>query len=349
MPNTPDYCRSIVHSAARTVEERDLLAAIVDSPLDEMARKNYWEWLRLNGDKLETQARIFSDVVSEIRDCDDADPPEFWFWRRKSGFPKAWMNMVGVPLIEAVTENRATWELRDLVFKYANPRLGITAEAVGVDNLPLHGSRFGGRAALPDDVAWPECKLGPLAFIAQIALSEISTTQVARFLPPDGWLSFFAFNEHIGGNGGNYDGHDLQVLYTPSSKHISVRESPEKTEFRDLLPCRLIFTETWDLPDGDVVICSEDQERIDRTWSAHSVDLGKIRGGFGVFDGHLLGDLRHYRTNGVARSPTDRNLLCLASTCGPGWNWCDGDHLSVYIENDDLISWRFHKIGAYAG
>lgn len=345
MTNTPEYCRSIVRSAARNLEERDLLAAIVDSPFDDTARTKYSEWLRFHGDKLETQAHIFSEVVAEIRDCDDADPPEFWFWRRKRGFPEAWMNMIGVPLIEAVTNDRATWELRDLVFKYANPRLGITAEAVGVDRLPLHGSRFGGRAALPHDTDWPECKLGPLAFIGQIALSEISTTQAARFLPPDGWLSFFAFNGHIGGN---YDQHDFQVLYTPGSEHISFRESPEKKEFSDLLPCRLIFTETWDLPDGDVVIGSEDRARINRSWSQHKVDLGSIRKGFGVFDGHLLGDLRHYTTDGVARSPTDRNLICLASTCSPGWNWCDGDHLSVYIENDDLSARRFQKAAAYA-
>lgn len=344
MTDTPEYCRSIVRSAARTIEERDLLGAIVDSPLDHVARSTYLQWLRDNDDEIESLAHVFSEAVTEIRDCTEDEPPEFWFWDKKRGYPEAWLNMLGVPLFEAITQNKFAWELRELMFKYANPRLGITAEAVGIDKLPLDGSRFGGCATLPDNVDWPACKNGPLTFIAQIALSEIQLTQVARFLPPDGWLSFFAFNEHVGGN---YDDRDFRVIYTPGSESLSFRAPPEDKEFGEQ-SCRLIFLEAWDLPSGDVVLSEEERERLYDSWADNDVDFGTFRDAFGIFDGHLLGDLRHSSTDCVARSPTDRNLICIATAPSPGWNWCDGGHLSIFIENDDLIAHRFEKSGGYA-
>lgn len=345
MTTTPDYCRSIVRSSARTIEERDLLGAIVDAPLDPTPRANYLEWLRERGDKLESLVEVLSHAVAEICDASSDKPPEFWFWRLKSGYPEAWLNMLGVPLFEMVARNAHSWALRDLVFKYANPRLGITAEAVGIDQLPVDGSRFGGRAALPAGTEWPTCTKGPLTFIAQIALSEIQTTQVARFLPSDGWLSFFALNEHVGGN---YDDCDFRVVYTPGSEVLAFRDPPMAPEFGQYQSCRLIFMESWDLPEGDVVISEEDQQRLSRSWSDHGVDFATLRNSLGTFDGHLLGDLRHSSTDHVARSPTDRNLICFSSIASPGWNWCDGGDLSIFIEHDDLMALRFGNAGGYA-
>lgn len=341
----PDYCCSIVRSASRSIEERDLLGAIVDAPLEESPRLKYMEWLSERGDSLATIVYTLSDAVGEIRDPSQASPPEFWFWRSKRGYSQSWLNMLGVPLLELVTRDQVCWTLHDLIFKYANPRLGITAEAVGIDSLPVDGSRFGGRAALPENIDWPMCEKGPLTFVAQISLLEIQTTQVARFLPKNGWLSFFALNENVGGN---YDKGDFRVIYVPGDQTIAFRTPPMEQDFGYCQACRLVFNETWDLPDGDVVISEPDQKRLNNCWKQHRFDFGKLRESFGIYDGHLLGDLRHMSTNGVARSPSDRNLICLSSMPSPGWNWCDGGHLSIFIENEDLKRLRFDKSGGYA-
>ncbi len=67
----------------------------------------------------------------------------------------------------------AVWQSRR-----ASIRLVRGACAIGESG---RGSRLGGRPNLPDEIKWPMAKAGPMAFVAQIELADLT-----RFLDPSG-------------------------------------------------------------------------------------------------------------------------------------------------------------------
>lgn len=73
----------------------------------------------------------------------------------------------------------------------ARPTVTVRRTKAGPGELSPGGSRIGGLPDLPPGVAWPSWRDQPLAFLAQIDLSELSELPVARVLPDSGLLSFF--------------------------------------------------------------------------------------------------------------------------------------------------------------
>ncbi len=72
-------------------------------------------------------------------------------------------------------------------------RLGIQLMVKATKSAPKGVlSRFGGSPDLPASVAWPEHGRKPLAFVAQILLSDVAALDVEGVLPKKGLLSFFA-------------------------------------------------------------------------------------------------------------------------------------------------------------
>jgi hypothetical protein len=63
----------------------------------------------------------------------------------------------------------------------------IATNRVGLEDLKIGQSRFGGVPDLPPHTEWPTRDDRPLAFLAQINLTEIA----AAALPGTGWLLFF--------------------------------------------------------------------------------------------------------------------------------------------------------------
>jgi uncharacterized protein YwqG len=325
------------------MEERELLAPIVDNPTDVEARANYNAWLEQRGDRRLSFARGMAAFVEELNSADRCP----LLFVEPSGYARAWTNMLGYPLFTAIRAKENLWPLRDILFRYARPTLRITPESLGLDRSPIQSSRFGGRASLPADMPWPTCKAGSLRFLGQIALAEIACTQVARELPASGWLSFFARDEwgHVGISD---DDQETQVIHIPAHQQLVWRDTPNDVldGAGDTAPCRLIFTESWDFPDdSDFVVSEKDQERLKagENWVNREI-FGSEHG----YSCHLLGYARHYRTSDPSPSADWRNLLCLSSVDAAGWNWCDGEHLAIFIPKAGLQQQRFERIFGYA-
>lgn len=347
MPNTDDRDFNRVDSAAGSLEERELLAPIVDNPGDLDARRAYHQWLKTAKDR---RGGFSSAMLSHVKEFSKSTQHSHYVSAPTSGFAEAWTNMLGFPLFRGIANHAGLWEVRDLVLRYARPRLSITPELLPTGKPPIRASRLGGRASLPADQPWPEYAEGPLDFLGQIALREIRNTQVARFLPDSGWLAIFADANGVYGTKG-----DTQVIYIREDQELAWRKNPdEDKEANAGPPCRLIFTESWDLPpdDGDLVVSEDDQQRL-KAMKEASPENGALEMITALHPGmhqtcHLLGYARHYRTSDPSPGPEWQNLLCLGSVDALGWSWCDGEHLAIFIRNDHLQAHDFSQVSGYA-
>jgi uncharacterized protein YwqG len=311
---------------------------------DIKARSEYDRWLEERRDWRYFFTQRLTSAVEQI--CHHA--------KRAWGFPffpklesPAWINILGYRLFHDIQLFPEFWDLRDIFWRYATPMLDIDSESVEIDRVAITSSRFGGPASLPADAPWPTCSQGPLSFVAQIALEEIQITQAATSLPTNGWLSFFALNDRVGGN---REDQDARVLYFPGDAKLDWRESPKDIDITHSLghPCRLRFTESWDLPDEeDFVITEQDRERLEQIKRDH--DLDDVRKDWNN-GSHLLGYSRHNNTSDPSPASDWRNLLCLSSYSNPnlGWNWCDGERLCYFIKETDLRALRFDRVFGYA-
>jgi uncharacterized protein YwqG len=244
--------------------------------------------------------------------------------------------------------------MRELVLRYAKPRLSITPQVLPTGEPPLHASRFGGLASLPAEMPWPEYSQGPLAFIGQISLREICHTQAGRYLPNSGWLLIFADSFGVYGEEG-----DTQVIYVPEDCELAWREPPRHVregfgESESSPPCRLIFTECWDLPpdDSDLMVSEADQQRLkdikEASAATEDFEMMTVLHSGMQQTCHLLGYARHYRTSDPSPGAEWQNLLCVGSVDSLGWNWCDGEHLAIFIHKDHLRSHDFSQVTGYA-
>jgi uncharacterized protein YwqG len=74
----------------------------------------------------------------------------------------------------------------------ADARQAIAIERTDIDNeAPRLSSKFGGSPDLPPSMPWPTFQGRPLAFLAQINLSEVPRPESEPALPSKGLLSFF--------------------------------------------------------------------------------------------------------------------------------------------------------------
>src|SRR5262249_21894728 len=97
-------------------------------------------------------------------------------------------------------------------------------------------------------------KEGPLGFLGQIALSDLTDTQVAHSLPREGLLSFFAFQSFESGHQpGAFPeiAGDTCILHTRESETLKRRQPTDgHDEGNAILPaCQRTMREGWDLPD----------------------------------------------------------------------------------------------------
>jgi uncharacterized protein YwqG len=337
---------TVVHSAACSLEERELIAAIVDNLTDLEARNRYEAWLTERNDPRASLASSLTRATEAVLLKDGGNQNPFLQdpFLRGEGYSESWCALLGLPFVQCVTLHEEFRKAREIALRHARITLDIRSEAVAAESLTLLQSRFGGRAALPKDVPWPECDEGPLSFLGQISLKEIELTQAARLLPAGGWLSFFALGDRVGAGAEGLK--DCQVFYAGPEAKVEYRDPPAGTEL-STDPCRLIFTEGFDLPDGqDFVVSEEDQSALKEIneW----FDFDEYRNPWRKGDHHLFGYARHYRTSDPSPGANWVNLLCLGSSYGTGWNWCDGEHLAIFIEDVDLKQGRFDRVFGYA-
>jgi uncharacterized protein (TIGR02996 family) len=329
--------RSSLEAAATLPGEYEVLSQVVADLRDDAPKLRYADWLEERGDRRAKFVRKFAAAVRSLG-------PTTRLPAARS-FRRAWTNMLGVPLVEGLVEFGLV-DVKDLVFGLARPIVTIAAKRVREDRNGTGSSKFGGHPDLPAGVPWPACEKGPLGFLGQIALRDLENSQVARELPPDGLLSFFAYQED-GYQPGVVDEvpGDTRVLYTPASRPLERQLPPPDldVEFNGIFPtCRLAFCESWDLPAADATALPELQEE------ARSEGLFELRARCHPFGHHLMGYSVHSRTTDPSPGPDWRHLLCLDSDERLGWNWCDGEHLAVFVREEDLRTGTFARVYGYA-
>jgi uncharacterized protein (TIGR02996 family) len=335
----------VIEAAAKLPGEYNFLAAIVAAPWDEGFRLVYADWLEEQGDPRSDFVRKLVTATRSLRK--GTKLPD------SRALPQAWTNMLGVPLLEGIVELDLV-ALKDAVLRLARPIVTITTEPVKEDLLEVSGSKFGGHPDLPRDTPWPTCDQGPLGFLGQIAIRDVKNTQVARSLPEDGLLSFFAYQSFkTGYQPGVVEAveNDTCVLITGASASRERRQPPEDLdEGNAILPsCQLAFTETWDLPDikdNLPAFLEADLEKLNQGKRADAVhDLRRKCHPFGH---HLMGYSVHFRTSDPSPGPEWPHLLCLDSDNNLGWSWCDGEHLAVFVHEEDLANGTFLRVYGYA-
>jgi uncharacterized protein YwqG len=261
--------------------------------------------------------------------------------------------MLGVPLYEGIIAHDLI-NVKNSVLRVARPIITMTTEPVD-SPIGIGGSKFGGLPDLPENVAWPTCEPGPLGFLGQVALAELQYTQAASTLPKDGLLSIFAYQDfNTGYQPGVYPDIPgaMSILYTPGAAALKSRTPPDglNHEANGVLPtCRLALCESYDLPaTKDIVPAALARDLAhfdegDRSWNLH-----EVRGKCHSFGHHLMGYSVHFRTDDPSPGPEWTPLLCLGSDDNLGWSWCDGEHLAVYVHQEDLKNNTFRRIFGYA-
>jgi len=113
-------------------------------------------------------------------------------------------------------------------------------------NIPVSGSKIGGRPAVPDDFVWPEYNgkgycddeyvTRPLSFLAQINLEEIAEHDTENLLPKTGVLSFFYELITMQWGFEPEDKGSARVYYFPDATKLSLRDIPENMEEEAYVP-----------------------------------------------------------------------------------------------------------------
>jgi uncharacterized protein YwqG len=113
----------------------------------------------------------------------------------------------------------------------ARPAIRMRTVRCNDDDVPLGGSKLGGKPDLPAGVAWPHWEGRPLNFIAQLDCSELQRFESAALLPPDGLLSFFYDAEEQPWGHDSADAGAARVLHHAANGGLERRAKP-RASFR---------------------------------------------------------------------------------------------------------------------
>lgn len=270
-----------------------------------------------------------------------------------------WDNAVGGKLQRGIRELEkfGLRKHRDWIFQWTRPIVGIETSKRPEKDLPVGTSKFGGLPDVPDGFQWPTCSKGPLGFAGQINFSEIRNSQAtARFhLPKSGLLLVFAFSDAETGiqpgvieevNGKYQETEGLtQIVFVPGDAKLHRhRPKVELNEINDILPAyALRMVDSLDLPRADDV--TENEKIIDDIDQIYKKD--KLRYRINESSHWLMGYSVHSRTSNTSPGPDWLSLMTLDSGA-PGWSWCDGEHLDIYIHQKSLKDHSFKEIYGYA-
>jgi uncharacterized protein (TIGR02996 family) len=343
----------IIHKAVSLPGEFPFISAIAADLLDDTPKLVYADWLEEHDDPRSVFLRKLVEVSHSAA--------KNLKWPTVRGQPRAWVNMIGYHLLRAIHENGFV-AAKDAILNLAKPTVTIETKHTKESAISLGGSKFGGHPDLPAKVEWPRCGEGPLGFLCQIALPDLQDTQISHSLPKDGMLLFFAYQSYVTGiQAGNIQnkGDLTRVIYTPANVPFQRRDPPDdlKEEGNQILPaCRLTMCEDWDLPEAGDRVPDEFAADMDKLvqikeamfkedkfeeWSALYRDCR-------TYGNHLLGCSVHNRTDDPSPGREWMHLLCLDSDDNLGWSWCDGEHLAVYVHEEDLRNRSFARVFGYA-
>lgn len=222
-------------------------------------------------------------------------------------------------------------------------------------------SQVGGRPTLPDDMAWPMGCEGPMAFLAQLDLTEIPAAPVVLpGLPTTGCLYFFYDPDLPPDALDRGEGPGWQVIHLTQRPVAPPRDTP------DALPDDLRFAAA--AVGFRAIRTVPSFERIGVDWSRLADDnfdrFDELRdGAYGEHAFHQIGgypaniqdDTMEEECQRVAESLLQRSgldpagwrlLLQVGSDEALGMMWGDGGNIYFWIHEDDLAQGDFSRVWA---
>jgi len=126
----------------------------------------------------------------------------------------------------------------DRVVAAAKPALGFTAVPLDGEAVPIGASRIGGLPDLSSRQNWPEKGGAPLAFLAQLDLSDLASFECCADLPTVGLLSFFYDQEQQAWGFDPEDRGSWSVQYEADRE--SLVRTPARAGLTQVFPSRVL-------------------------------------------------------------------------------------------------------------
>ena len=336
-----------VEAVAQSPEELVLLSRVVASPIDDLARLVYADWLDERGDPRGTLLRTGVEAIRK----GSPDIP-------LGEAPGPWAELTGLVVSSAFAASGLSAK-RDSLLAHARPALRLqVAELDQDDTTPapdeVGTTRLGGDPDLPAGSTYPTAVDGsPLHFIGQFNLADFAGTVAGQAFPGSGLLSIFRPKSVWGACIPSPEDFSRLVTLTPAGKPLARTPRPtgsitdEPGESDQLAPYRpeLRVTETLRLPAmwskwPGVDIAGEERDRLSET-------LDTCLGGEAYI---LLGHATHGNTGvePLIDRPDWVQLVLVPYFEGPDFGQSDAS-LSYHLPAIDLKAGRFDRLEATFG
>jgi uncharacterized protein YwqG len=151
-----------------------------------------------------------------------------------------------------------------------------TRAVVAEVEMDIGTSKLGGRPDLPPDIEYPTRQGRPLAFVAQLNLSELTILDTKRILPPEGMLYFFYDALHEPHGDDPFDSHCWRVFYCPGIEVAHYIRHPRPVGLGDesrFAACYMDFMVEYTLPAPQSIflesldLAQEERERYQRLYA----------------------------------------------------------------------------------
>jgi uncharacterized protein YwqG len=257
-----------------------------------------------------------------------------------------------------------------VVVSAAADSVRLTPEPTEEHRLPLGASRVGGVPDLAPDQAWPVWHDAPLAFVAQIDLTDLSGLPVSGQLPSNGALSFFYNAEQETWGFDPKDAGSWRVLFTPPGplvRQATPAELPDQGQFQ---LCSLKLTPDLSLPATDsppfqttglaALPLDPFEDLMEQLWGEHGwgsrsklfgypdqiqgemqTECALASGGVYCGDGSLVHDPRTPELK--ASAPDWRLLLQVASHDEADMMWGDVGNIYYWLRQQDWTAGAYDR------
>jgi uncharacterized protein YwqG len=228
-------------------------------------------------------------------------------------------------------------DLADKIKKLAKPSLSLTLTAEDDDKIPVGASKLGGLPDLLPTDAWPSGSSGPMAFLAQINLSDIRSLQKG-ILAPNGTISFFCDMDNYLDGGREV----LKVIFT-TKKADKLQRRPFPDGLSHQLPSCLVKLEkvsSYPSPQSDIVqeqlTSNSEEEEAYRNFLA-DVNQSETDEDHRMFGYPIIINAGDVGGTGITM------LLQLSSSNLAQLNWASGGRIYILIETGALNMNRFEE------
>lgn len=316
--------------ACRLPDEYGLLAAVLASPLDDLPKLVYADFLEEHNDPRGPFLRQW--VAAKQAGKPRPKPPK--------EFSECWLSVIGYTIDDTLDRmGNPVWA--DAVRQTAEPGLFVKTHRLRSSaSNPTGASKIGGLPDLLPDTEWPEGETGPAAFVAQWNLEELALSPVCRLLPRTGLLSLFMdlvpFVEDSG------DG-IMKIVYTARLDELEEREpDEEQNEGNVLSECRVEFHEWMTLP--------HHRSPVLEKFSLGNDALREYMNFYHTYDlpsaSHLIfGHPIPIQTDPAPIGETDWRLLSQFGADGHGnLEACDGGTWYFMVRDEDLKRAHFDDV-----